>query len=122
MDLNSKILEFNTNELSILVSDCYTWSELYKFICGEQACTAFTKWLIKKQILKNKISTQHFKKSKAIKVNINDILTENSNYLHLSELKFRLFEENIKEEKCEICGQNDLWNNLPLELNLEYRK
>lgn len=52
------------------------------------------------------------------KRNINDILIEDSNFKN-SHLKDRLLKENLKENKCEICGINE-WNGKPISLQLHH--
>lgn len=47
------------------------------------------------------------------------ILTENSNY-DRATLKRRLFEEKIKERKCEICGQDENWNGKKMSLIIDH--
>lgn len=49
---------------------------------------------------------------------INEILTENSTY-QSHKLKNRLFNEKIKDEKCEICGIAE-WNGKPISLELHH--
>lgn len=57
-----------------------------------------------------------FKPKKAI--NLDEILIIDSKYSNNTLIKKRLFENGIKEKKCEICG-GDSWNgiNIPLELH-----
>lgn len=52
------------------------------------------------------------------KKELNDILVENSNY-QSSKLIKRLFEEKIKEQKCECCGISE-WQNKPITLQLHH--
>lgn len=54
------------------------------------------------------------------KVELNDILISGSTYSNSSALKKRLFKEGIKEQICEICGQNEEWNNTKLTLILDH--
>lgn len=49
---------------------------------------------------------------------IEDILTENSNYQSF-KLKNRLFNEGLKEKKCECCGNTE-WNGKPIPLELHH--
>ena len=46
-------------------------------------------------------------------------MVENSNY-HSSQLKKRLIQEGIKKDICEICGCSNIWNNIPLTLQLDH--
>jgi hypothetical protein len=36
------------------------------------------------------------------------------------QIKLKLFELNLKERKCGICGQNEIWNNNKLGLELDH--
>ena len=53
------------------------------------------------------------------KININDILVENSTYKDATKLKKRLFAEGIKEQKCEKCGITD-WQGEPISLQIHH--
>lgn len=81
---------------------------------------------IHKMINENNLDISHFKEKKWYLDNhryikkpqpLGNILKTNS-YYNSNKLKKRLFNENIKEKKCEICG-NEIWNGseIPLELH-----
>lgn len=53
------------------------------------------------------------------KVKLSEVLTENSNY-DRAILKKRLFEEGIKERKCELCGQDENWNGKKMSLIIDH--
>jgi 5-methylcytosine-specific restriction endonuclease McrA len=57
--------------------------------------------------------------SKQNKIEINDALTEHSNYAR-SSLKRRLISENIIEYKCSLCSIIDAWNGNPISLQLDH--
>ena len=109
------------NELIKLVSESNSLSEILrkqgKSISGSSM-----------SILKNNLNNYNIKyhfldKKEANNLNrkkmLNDILIENSNYSS-SNLKKRLIEEGIKQDVCEICGQNNIWNNNKLSLQLDH--
>ncbi len=54
------------------------------------------------------------------KNDLNDILIENSHY-GTTHLKNRLFKEGVKEKKCEICGQEEMWFNKKLTFILDHK-
>ncbi len=60
------------------------------------------------------------KYSQGIKIPIQEILTENSEYSR-THLKKRLVDEGLKEYKCECCGNNGEWGGKPLNLQLEHK-
>ena len=82
---------------------------------------------IHKEIKKYNIDTSHFtgqgwnvglgfkpKKKRPLE----EILTENSNY-QTFKLKNRLFEEGLKERRCECCNNTE-WLNKPIALELHH--
>lgn len=83
---------------------------------------------LKKYLDAYSISTQHFNKnwykiseySKNKKLDLSEILVENSNYSR-SNLKERLYKEGLKERFCEICGQGEIWNNKKMSLILDHK-
>jgi len=50
---------------------------------------------------------------------LKDILIEGSTY-NRQTLKARLIEHGLKQNICEICGIGNIWNNLPLVLQLDH--
>lgn len=48
-----------------------------------------------------------------------EIMVENSTYSR-SHLKERLYREGLKERRCELCGQGDLWYGRPMGLILDH--
>ena len=72
------------------------------------------------------ISTDHFDEVAAStdgfrreRTPLEAILVERSTY-HRGHLKRRLFEEGIKEPRCELCGQGELWRGRPMALILDH--
>lgn len=55
-----------------------------------------------------------------IKIPLDKILIENSSYLNRSSLKIRLYSAKLKERKCELCGQTEIWNNKKMSLILDH--
>jgi hypothetical protein len=53
------------------------------------------------------------------KISLNEILVENSNYNRTS-LKNRLYNEDLKERKCELCGQGEEWKGKKMSLILDH--
>lgn len=67
------------------------------------------------QYYQNDVS--RFPKEKEIP--LNQILIENSNYSR-KNLKKRLYKENLKQHKCEFCGQDENWNGKHMSLILDH--
>jgi len=53
------------------------------------------------------------------KKNLSDILVSNSTFSR-THLKARLYEEGIKERKCELCGQGEEWMGKKMSLILDH--
>lgn len=55
-----------------------------------------------------------------IKMDINEILVENSTYASRTSLKKRLYNEGLKKRICEKCGQGEEWNGEHISLILDH--
>ena len=64
-------------------------------------------------------SGKGIKKKSIKKIKTIDILNGKYPDYQTKKLKDRLFNENIKERKCECCGLK-MWNNLPIPLELHH--
>ena len=53
------------------------------------------------------------------KIPLSDILVEQSSYSR-TKLKKRLYNEGLKEKKCELCGQDELWQGKKISLILDH--
>jgi len=53
------------------------------------------------------------------KKDLSEILTKNSSY-NRGNLKKRLYDEGVKECKCELCGQNEIWKGKRMSLILDH--
>lgn len=70
------------------------------------------------------INTDHFRNTKHIsksrkKFTIEEALTENSRH-DRAYIKKLLFDNGLKEHKCEICGQGEIWLNKKITLILDH--
>ena len=78
---------------------------------------------VKKYIEIFDIKTEHFRmdyiKTKNKKIDLNNILIENSKY-DRKNLKERLYKEGLKERKCELCEQGEEWNGKHMSLILDH--
>jgi len=82
---------------------------------------------LKKYIELYNLDTSHFRKcydgltsyQNENKIPMNEILVENSKYSRRS-LKERLYNEGIKDRKCEICGQGEEWKGKHMSLILDH--
>jgi len=53
------------------------------------------------------------------KIPLSEILIENSTY-NRHRLKERLYDENIKQRKCELCGQDEIWYGNRMSLIIDH--
>lgn len=51
---------------------------------------------------------------------LNVILIENSTYTNTNNLKQKLYKGELKERKCEKCGQDEIWNDEKMSLILDH--
>jgi len=78
-------------------------------------------------IKKYNLDISHFNrgknKNKSIlkkKIELKKILIENSTYTNRARLKERLYKEGLKERKCELCGQDEIWKGERMSLILDH--
>jgi len=82
---------------------------------------------IKKYIEKYNIDISHFNfgisgnRFVSGKFDLSDILVENSTYNHTTNLKERLYKEELKQKICEKCGQGEVWNGEKISLILDHK-
>jgi transposase-like protein len=74
------------------------------------------------------ISTDHFDmaavrartpRGRSAKRPLEEVLVPGSSY-NRSHLKSRLYEEGLKEPRCELCGQTNVWHGQPMSLILDH--
>ena len=75
--------------------------------------------VITRLVNKFNIDTSHFKAGRDRKTPDKEVFKLNSK-THFQTAKKRLFENKIKENKCEICSLGPIWNNKPLTLQLHH--
>lgn len=92
------------------VKNSYSYRETLRYLnfntSGNNTST------LKRKIEEYNIDISHFTFSSSrkpkLKHDISEYLQKNGRFIHSYKLKEKLFEEGIKENKCEICG-NDTW-------------
>lgn len=123
--LNLKCIKnhfYMSDEFKELVKDSNTLSE----ICIKMSLVQSygNRRTIKKYIKLNNLDISHFyiikNKVTGKKCELKDILIENSSYNNNTNLKEKLYKECLKERKCELCGQNEYWNNMKISLILDH--
>lgn len=117
---------FAEEELNEAVKMSFTYAETLRNL---GMCETGNNYLtLKKYLALWRISIEHFstpserakkylnKPPKSLKM----ILTRNSSY-NRTNLKKRLYGENLKKPVCEMCGQNEFWNDKKISLILDHK-
>lgn len=119
----------NISDLKKIVDDSKSFSEVSKKIYGNNFYG--NRETIKKKILEYSIDISHFnfkssggnnqgKYGKHFKMPLNEILVSNSSY-NRTHLKERLYKEGLKKHECELCKQNEYWQDKKMSLILDHK-
>ena len=116
--------KYNENELKEIVKNSHTYKECFDKL-GIRAAGSNYKH-IKSYIKKYEIDISHFdqyynngNRDNNLKIDISDILKENSSYSR-TELKKRLYNEGLLKRECCLCGQDENWNGMKISLILDH--
>lgn len=118
----------NKYELEKVVKECKTKTECLKKM-GLRAAGGNYK-TITKYIEEYEINTEHFDSHQARiekinrlnsekKIPMKNILISGSTY-NRTQLKQRLYDENLKTRQCELCGQGEIWNGMKMSLIIDH--
>jgi hypothetical protein len=112
------------NNLEKIINESYSQKEVLEKLGLRCAGGNFN--TLRNYIKLYNLDTSHFIKcnNKILnfknKIPTEDILIENSNYKNRDNIKKRLYEEFLKERKCELCGQGEEWNGKKMSLILDH--
>ena len=117
-------LQYTQDELEEAVSASLSWAETLRRLgycpTGGNSAT------LKKRVAELGISTEHFDPYAASRgprtsqrMSLEEILVEHSTYSRAS-LKARLYEAGLKERRCELCGQDEMWNGKRISLIIDH--
>jgi hypothetical protein len=116
--------KYNEKELREIVENSHTYKECFDKL-GIRAAGSNYRHL-KKYISKYEIDTSHFEhyfnygnRDSKFKINLHDILIENSTYSR-TNLKKRLYDEGLLKRECCLCGQDENWNGMKISLILDH--
>lgn len=118
---------YEKNNLEEIVSKSFSYNECFKKIGISNRPGNYD--TLKKYIKIYSINIEHFynnpidglkKYTINNKVDINDILVENSTFSR-THLKERLYKEGFKKRECEDCGQNEMWYGKKISLILDHK-
>jgi len=117
------IMRYSKEILEKIVNSSNNYSEVTKKL-GLQPFYG-NRQTVKKYINLFEISTNHFRLTSSNgkgkkKIELVDILIENSLYLNTTILKERLYKEGLKERCCEICSQDENWMGNKISLILDH--
>lgn len=117
---------FSREQLCDAVAQSRSWAETLRQL-GYRS--AGGNWLtLKKYAARWDISTEHFDPDAVRRETlkganrprpISEILVEDSNYSR-HHLKLRLFAEGLKPRRCELCGQDEIWQGQRMALILDH--
>lgn len=115
--------KYRKESLAKIVESSYTYTECLRKL-GINNFGSSTNTL-KKYIKLYNLNTNHFKNSVYVTIEKNtipleDILIEKSTYKNRTHLKERLYKEGLKERKCELCNQGEIWNDKKMSLILDH--
>jgi len=117
---------YEINKFSEIISSSLSYKEVFQKLGLDYRGNNYA--TIHKYIDIYQLNTSHFNVyservktlSRYNKIPLSLILVENSEYKSTNNLKKRLYNENILERKCILCGQNENWNGAHMSLILDH--
>ncbi len=117
-------LSYTEKQAREAISSSYSWAESLRKL---GLCDTGGGWRVLKKYAEIwKISTEHFdpqraraKNSRFTKQPIEELLVQNSSASR-QNLKRRLYQEGLKERRCEKCGQGEEWHGERMALILDH--
>jgi hypothetical protein len=117
-------LTYSEQDLRAAVGASFSWAETLRRL---GYCPSGGNWkTLKKRVAELGVSTEHFDPYRATRRlgrkrrrPLAEILVEGSTFSR-SALKARLYEAGIKERRCELCGQGEIWKGRRIGLILDH--
>ncbi|MGH2847134.1 MAG: hypothetical protein ACRDL0_14125 [Thermoleophilaceae bacterium] len=117
-------LEYGDADLRVAVANSRSWAEALRRL---GYCPSGGNWkTLKKRTAALGVSTDHFdpyatsrERSRRSRTPLEEILVARSTFSRTC-LKQRLYDEGVKETKCELCGQDDNWCGKRMGLILDH--
>jgi hypothetical protein len=116
---------FTEEEARVAIARSKSWAEALRHL--SYCPTGGNPTTLKKYAALWGISTDHFdpyaglmERIRKPKRPLNEILVEHSTYSR-SNLKRRLYEEGLKQARCELCGQGETWRGLYMSMILDHK-
>lgn len=117
-------LSYTEQEASAAIAASNSWAESLRRL---NLCPTGGAWRILKKYAEIwEISTEHFdpqaarlKNLKKTQKPLSEVLVTNSTYPR-KDVKRRLLAEGLKEARCELCGQDEIWRGRPMSMILDH--
>jgi hypothetical protein len=117
-------LAYGDADLRVAIANSRSWAEALRRL---GYCPTGGNWkTLKKRAAALGVRTDHFdpyaasrERSRRSRTPLREILIEGSTFSR-SCLKQRLYDEGVKEPKCELCGQDDNWHGKKMGLILDH--
>lgn len=123
--LNLKTRRYQEKQFSLIILESRSFSDVVRRLNLNDGHG--NRQTVKKYIDLYKLDISHFdykneEKRNTGKIDIKNILVENSTYIATTNLKNRLYKEGLKERKCEYdnCGQGEEWRGRKISLILDH--
>jgi hypothetical protein len=115
---------FNEGELRGAIARSLCWSDALRLLGYRPIGHNFR--TIQRWVRRWEISTDHFDPNKVRRRSmqmrgtpLDEVMVENSTYPR-GHLKERLYEAGLKQRRCELCGQSELWRGKTMSLILDH--
>lgn len=118
MRKNILIDQYSDEEFTRIVNTSYSMKEVVKKL-GYTSHNGRNSDVVKKRIIKQGLSTNHFEYKKGIDRTVDNVFCENSTASQAT-LRRWYYSGNYSEYKCAICGQFPIWFGKPLSLTLDH--
>ncbi len=126
-------MKYSKENLELLVKDCTNLSDMVRKLNNTTKAHGSLVAYLKKKLIQHGIDFSHFNGKNWCKgltnptylaYNKEDFIKKflilNSPFIRTSNLKAKLIKFGLKDYKCEDCGNNGIWNNKPLTLQLDH--
>jgi hypothetical protein len=120
----AKPLNYGDGDLETAIANSRSWAEALRRL---GYCPSGGNWkTLKKRAAALGLSTEHFdpyaasrERSRRSRIPLDEILVEGSTFSRTC-LKQRLYDEGLKQARCELCGQDDNWHGTRMSLILDH--
>lgn len=121
--MGGRRLSYSEEQARKAIAASYSWAESLRKL---DLCPSGGAWrVLRKHAQMWGISTDHFDPTRSReeqgtkKLPLEDLLVENSSCSR-QNLKRRLFQEGLKEPRCEMCGQDEFWRGERMAMILDH--